>query len=283
MKQRIITAVIIAPLTIAGVFLLPLNLFMLFAAVIFLLASKEWGAFVNKAKPMTVFYLFVILLGASIFVLPVEQIWNHGIVNSLIYWCLMIAGAWWVLSLIMVVSYPKTARFWSTSWLIKSLMGVLTLLPFFFGMVLLRSINIETDFYFGAELLLFVFMLVWAADTGAYFCGKRFGKHKLAINVSPGKTIEGFLGGVTLAMIVAYVGTCIFAVSDEKTFVFLIASFITICVSALGDLNESIFKREAGLKDSGNLLPGHGGILDRIDSLTAAVPVFAIFYLIWLN
>ena len=283
MKQRIITALIIAPLTIAGVFLLPLNLFMLFAAVIFLLASKEWGAFVSKAKPLTVFYLFVILLGASIFVLPAEQIWINGVVNSFIYWCLMIAAVWWVLSLMMVISYPKTAPFWSSSWIIKSLMGVLTLLPFFFGMVLLRSINIDTDFYFGAELLLFVFMLVWAADTGAYFCGKRFGKHKLAINVSPGKTIEGFVGGVILAMIVAYIGTCIFAVPSDKIVVFLIASFVTICVSALGDLNESIFKREAGLKDSGNLLPGHGGILDRIDSLTAAVPVFAIFYLIWLN
>lgn len=283
MKQRIITALIIAPLTIAGVFLLPLNLFMLFAAVIFLLASKEWGAFVSKAKPLTAFYLFVILLGASIFVLPAEQIWINGVVNSFIYWCLMVAAVWWVLSLMMVISYPKTAPFWSRSWIIKSLMGVLTLLPFFFGMVLLRSINIDTDFYFGAELLLFVFMLVWAADTGAYFCGKRFGKHKLAINVSPGKTIEGFVGGVILAMIVAYIGTCIFAVPGDKMVVFLIASFVTICVSALGDLNESIFKREAGLKDSGNLLPGHGGILDRIDSLTAAVPVFAIFYLIWLN
>jgi phosphatidate cytidylyltransferase len=282
-KQRIITAVIIAPLTIAGVFLLPLNLFMLFAAVIFLLASKEWGAFVNKAKPLTVFYLFIILLGVAIFVLPVEHIWINGFVNPLIYWCLMIAAGWWFVSLIMVISYPKTAPLWSKSWAIKSLMGVLTLLPFFFGTVLLRSINIETNFYFGAELLLFVFMLVWAADTGAYFCGKRFGKHKLAVNVSPGKTIEGFIGGLILAMIVAYIGTCVFAVPSEKVIIFMMASFVTICVSALGDLNESIFKREAGLKDSGNLLPGHGGILDRIDSLTAAVPVFTIFYLIWLN
>ncbi|WP_435234958.1 phosphatidate cytidylyltransferase [Psychromonas sp. PT13] len=283
MKQRIITALIIAPLTIAGVFLLPLNLFMLFAAVIFLLASKEWGAFVSKVKPLTVFYLFAILLCASVFMLPVENIWINGTVNPFIYWCLMVAAIWWVISLIMVISYPKTAPFWSSNWTIKSIMGVLTLLPFFFGMVLLRSINIDTNFYFGAELLLFVFMLVWAADTGAYFCGKRFGKNKLAINVSPGKTIEGFIGGLLLAMIVAYLGTVFFAIASDKIFVFLVSSFVTICVSALGDLNESIFKREAGLKDSGNLLPGHGGILDRIDSLTAAVPVFAIFYLIWLN
>ena len=283
MKQRIITALIIAPLAIAGIFLLPLKFFMLFSAAIFLLASKEWGGFVSQKKSSLVLTLFALLLGVTIFILPVEQLWVDGAVNPFVSYCLSFAAAWWCLSLVMVISYPKTAAIWTNSYIIKSLMGLSTLLPFFWGMLLLRSVNIERDFYFGAQLLMFVFALVWAADTGAYFCGKKFGKHKLAANVSPGKTIEGFIGGQISAILVAFAGSIFFAIPAEKMFVFFIAAFVTTCVSALGDLNESIFKREAGLKDSGNLLPGHGGILDRIDSLTAAVPVFAVIYLIWLN
>ncbi len=283
MKQRIITALIIAPLTIACFFLLPLNFFMLFAAVIFLLASKEWGSFVSKKKPFLILSLFAVLLGISIFILPLEQLWLNGKVNPLICYCLTIAAVWWCVSLLMVISYPKTAAIWAKSCIIKSLMGLSTLVPFFWGMLLLRSVNIHSDFYYGAQLLMFVFALVWAADTGAYFCGKKFGKYKLAVNVSPNKTIEGFIGGLLAAMLVAFFGSLFFAIAAEKMFLFFVAALVTTMVSTLGDLNESIFKREAGLKDSGNLLPGHGGILDRIDSLTAAVPIFAVIYLIWLN
>ena len=283
MKQRIITALIIAPLTIAGIFLLPLEFFMLFSAVIFIMASKEWSNFVSKEESRLVLYLFAFLLGVTVFNLPVDQIWLNGSVNPFIYYCLIVAAIWWCLSLLMVFSYPKTAAIWANSKIIKSLMGLCTLIPFFWGMLLLRSVNIQDDFYFGAELLMFVFALVWTADTGAYFCGKKFGKHKLAVNVSPGKTIEGFIGGLISAMLVAVFGSLFFAIPAEKMFLFFVAAFVTTLVATLGDLNESIFKREAGLKDSGNLLPGHGGILDRIDSLTAAVPIFAVMYLIWLN
>ena len=107
-------------------------------------------------------------------------------------------------------------------------------------------------------------------------------RHKLAPNVSPGKTIEGLIGGLLCSMLVAYFASHFFDIPAEKLSIFFIASLVTTLVSALGDLTESIFKREADLKDSGNLLPGHGGILDRIDSLTAAVPVFALIYIYWL-
>ena len=283
MKQRIITALIIAPLAIAAIFFLPFKFFVLFASTLYLLASKEWGGFVAKVKTSLIIYLFAIILAGTLLLIPLHALWLDGGINPLIIYCLVIAASWWCLSLLMVISYPKSAKFWAKSKVIKSVMGLCTLIPFFWGTLLLRSINIEQDFYFGAQLLMFVFALVWAADTGAYFCGKNFGKHKLAANVSPGKTIEGFVGGLVSAMIVAYIGSVYFAITNDKLFIFFVASFVTTCVSALGDLNESIFKREAGLKDSGNLLPGHGGILDRIDSLTAAVPVFSIFYLLWLH
>ncbi|MFT6987593.1 MAG: phosphatidate cytidylyltransferase [Psychromonas sp.] len=283
MKQRIITALILAPIAIAGIFFLPFKFFMLSCAAVFLLASKEWGGFVSKKHSSLVLYLFATVLGATLLFIPVTQIWSEGVVNPLISGGLTVAALWWCLSLLMVISYPKTASLWKNNPIIKGVFGLLTLLPFFWGMVLLRSVNIDDNVYYGAQLLMFVFLLVWAADTGAYFTGKKFGKNKLAASVSPGKTIEGFLGGLVSSMLVASIASLFFAIPTEKMVVFFVAAFVTNIVSALGDLSESIFKREAGLKDSGNLLPGHGGILDRIDSLTAAVPVFAVIYLIWLS
>lgn len=283
MQQRIITALILAPLAIAGIFFLPLKFFMLFSALIYLLSSKEWAGFVSKIPSGVILFIFGLVLGGTLLLIPAEQIWSAGKVNGYIIYGLLAASIWWCISLLMVISYPRSAKLWQKSKLIKSVFGLLTLVPLFWAMVVLRSVNIHHDFYFGAELLMYVFCLVWAADIGAYFCGKKFGKHKLAPNVSPGKTIEGFLGGVISAMLVAMIGLNFFVIPTDKMALFLVGSLVTIMVSALGDLSESIFKREAGLKDSSNLLPGHGGILDRIDSLTAAVPVFTLIYLFWLS
>ncbi|MGB5444094.1 MAG: phosphatidate cytidylyltransferase [Psychromonas sp.] len=283
MKQRIITALILAPLAIGAIFFLPLQFFMLFAAVIFLLSSKEWGGFVSKAPSSWLLYFFGSVLGATLLLIPVEHIWIDGKINGYIIYGLFAAAIWWCLSFLMVITYPKSASLWQKNKLIKALFGLLTLVPLFWAMVVLRSVNIHHDFYFGGALLMYVFVLVWAADIGAYFCGKKFGKRKLAPNVSPGKTVEGFLGGLFSAMIAAFCVGIFFTIPEHKMLPYLIASLVTIMVSALGDLSESVFKREAGLKDSSNLLPGHGGILDRIDSLTAAVPVFTLFYLLWLS
>ena len=282
MKQRIITALILAPLAVSGIFFLPLQFFMLACAALFLLASKEWAGFVDKTASSFILYFFGALLGLTLVMMPIEKIWLAGSINSAFVIGLSIAAAWWVVALLMVLNYPNSAKVWSKNKPLKTLFGLLTLIPFFWGMVALRSIDIQHDFYFGSELLMYVFLLVWAADTGAYFVGKNFGKHKLAPKVSPGKTREGFLGGLVSAMLIALLGTFYFSVEADNILLFLGASLVTTFVSALGDLTESIFKREAGLKDSSNLLPGHGGILDRIDSLTAAVPVFALFYLTWL-
>ena len=282
MKQRIITALILAPLAISAIFFLPLKFFMLFAALIFLLASKEWTGFVSKTPSFSTIYLFALFLGVTLISMPVSALWQNALPHPFIMYGLVVANVWWCIALMLVVRYPHSASLWQSNKLIKSIFGLLTLVPLFWGLVLLRSVNMQHDFYFGAELLMYVFLLVWAADTGAYFAGKNFGKHKLAPNVSPGKTIEGFLGGLVSAMLIAFLAAQYFTISSDKITLFLIASLITTLVSALGDLTESIFKREAGLKDSGNLLPGHGGILDRIDSLTAAVPVFSLLYVYWL-
>ena len=280
MKQRIITALVLAPIAIGAIIFLPLKFFMLAAAAVFLLASREWAGFVDKKPSSFILYFFGAVLGLTIAMLPIESTWQATGVNPTLLYFIIAGVVWWVVASLMVFSYPKSAKWWSKSKGLKSIFGLLTLVPFFWGMVVLRSVDIYHDFYYGAELLLHVCLLVWAADTGAYFFGKRFGKNKLAPNVSPGKTIEGFAGGVAVAMVVALCSSLMLSIPDDKVVMFFVGSLAAILVSALGDLTESIFKRESGLKDSSNLLPGHGGILDRIDSLTAAVPVFALFYLL---
>ena len=185
----------------------------------------------------------------------------------------------WVAALLLVLTYPASAAFWRHSRPLRLLFGVLTLVPFFWGMVALRQYHYETDHFAGAWWLLFVLLLVWGADSGAYMFGKMFGKHKLAPKVSPGKTWEGFLGGLVSSALIALLFATL-APLTVSTGTLVICAVIATLASVLGDLTESMFKREAGIKDSGNLIPGHGGMLDRIDSLTAAVPVFACLLLL---
>jgi phosphatidate cytidylyltransferase len=281
-KQRIITALVLAPLAIAAIFFLPLKFFMLFAAGVFLLASKEWAGFVSDKPSSKVLFTFGLILGVTLIFMPANAIWEFELPHHFISSGLTVAAFWWGIAFMLVVRYPHSASLWKSNKILKCIFGLLTLIPFFWGLVVLRSVNMTQDFYFGAQLLMYVFLLVWAADSGAYFVGRQFGKHKLAPNVSPGKTIEGLIGGLLSAAVVSYFASQYFIIESDKLAIFFVGSILTTLVSALGDLTESVFKREAGLKDSSNLLPGHGGILDRIDSLTAAVPVFALIYIHWL-
>lgn len=194
---------------------------------------------------------------------------------------LIAAGVWWVFASLLAMTYPQSARFWQSSTVIRYAFGLFTLLPFFWSVVFLRFSHVKHDSYHGAKLVLFVCLLVWAADSGAYFVGKTFGKHKMAPSVSPNKTIEGLLGGIGMALLVAWLSADWFSVEFSSYSAMVIITFMTVTISVLGDLVESMFKRAANIKDSSNLLPGHGGILDRIDSLTAAFPVFALLYFVF--
>jgi len=151
------------------------------------------------------------------------------------------------------------------------------------GLVAVRSLNYAEQPLFGGFAVLFVLLLVWAADVGAYFAGVRYGRNKLMTAVSPGKTMEGLCGGVTLAFVVMMVLAHWLKIPAEQFAGYYITGLVTVVASVFGDLNESMFKRCAGVKDSGKLLPGHGGILDRIDSLTAALPIFTLSYLWFLT
>ena len=269
--QRILTAIVLIPLVIIALFFAPLSIFSYLIIAVCALATWEWSHFLGMVEKTqkAIFMVLIISLLALLYLIPIDLSLKGKLYTYII--CLSIV--WWLIALLLVISYPQSAKYWSKSILIKLLFALFTLIPFYISMLELRSINYDIDRYTGAVWLLYVFVLVWATDTGAYFAGRAIGKHKLAVKVSPGKTIEGFIGGVSLAILVCLLVylTGYFAISFIN---FLSSSLLAILVSVLGDLTESMFKREAGIKDSGNLIPGHGGILDRIDSLTAAVPVF---------
>ena len=296
LKQRITTALILAPLALAAIFLLPLQWFALAIAGVFILATKEWAVLVDKNNsklPNALIVGYSLILGATLLVVPpdVRNIWHVSngeiVLVPLVSGILVVGAVWWLICAVLVATYPNSAKAWTKNTLVKVVLGLVTLVPFFWAMLALRSYDYAHDQLSGAWLVMLVMFLVWGADSGAYFIGKKFGKNKLAPKVSPGKTREGFFGGIVVSMIIALIAAVVMAVlpsgelDSSKLVIILFTCFVTSISSTLGDLNESMFKREAGVKDSGTLLPGHGGMLDRIDSLTAALPVFAVIYLVF--
>jgi len=183
---------------------------------------------------------------------------------------------WWLLAVLLVLSFRQTQHLWAQSRVLKVLMGFLTLVPSFAAILLLRQVNFQASPYTGAWLICLLLGLVWAADIGGYVIGKPFGKHKLLPQVSPGKTVEGLVGGLLFVMLLV-AGVAYQQNWPEQAGLWFAAAVLLTLLSVFGDLSESMFKRVAGLKDSGSIFPGHGGMLDRIDSLTATAPLFAVF------
>jgi phosphatidate cytidylyltransferase len=269
LKQRIITALILAPLVLGGVFLLPPPYFGWFFALILALAAWEW-ANLSSLTTQVVRVSYALLIAAlAIKVLP-------GLSTA---WVLSIAVFWWVVASILVLTYPGSSRMWSQPW-VSTLLGLVILLPMWKALVFIREARFTPLEDFNVLfLILYVLLLVWAADVGAYFSGKAWGKAKLAPNVSPGKSWAGAWGGVTAALILGVVAAYLMGLSLLHSLLFLLITMLTAMVSIIGDLTESMFKRTRGIKDSSALLPGHGGVLDRIDSLLAAIPVFVFLLL----
>ncbi|MFC1236071.1 phosphatidate cytidylyltransferase [Vibrio sp. F74] len=277
MKQRIITALILAPLAVLAIFELPLPLFLLVVTGITVLALWEWAQFVGSQSRYLAMIPTLTCLVISYWVIPSDVVSLNQLTFSHMA-LLIVASIWWLIASALAITYPKSTRFWQHSKVLRQLFGVLTVLPFFWSLLILRAQNIELEPYHGAKLVLFVCLLVWAADSGAYFTGKAFGKRKMAPNVSPNKTIEGLVGGIVVALMVGWFTASIFDIHFSSVASMIIITLVTVIISVLGDLVESMFKRVSGIKDSSNIIPGHGGVLDRIDSLTAAFPVFTLLY-----
>ncbi|GAA4497049.1 phosphatidate cytidylyltransferase [Pseudaeromonas paramecii] len=276
MRQRIITALVLVILVLGWIFWLPEPFFLGGAVLIYLMASREWARFTPGYPRWLIPLCYGLLLAGSLFVLaPLSQAQRQA--NPWLWLILSLGGLWWLLALFMVLRYPAATRWWRGKNGVKGLFGVLTLLPFFWALVLLRG---AAPGWQGGLILLFVMALVWCADSGAYFVGRQWGRHKMLPRVSPNKTLEGLLGGLIIAGALAVVVPLWAGFPLVQALGILLCSLLAMLASVLGDLSESLFKREVGIKDSGTLLPGHGGVLDRVDSLTAALPIFVLCYLL---
>lgn len=288
LKERILSAIVMIAVAIGALFALSPLPFTLAIAAIIVLGMWEWAQFAGFKRPIARAIVGFVTFGLLFFpiIAATSHIQASRFLTDETTPLLFVGCIWWLVAFGLVITYPKSAEIWAKSVSAKFIFGFCTLVPFLIGTLALRFYQYNVNEYQGLYLLLYVFLLVWGADSGAYFAGRAFGKHKLAPKVSPGKSWEGAIGGVITSAIIAVIflkttPENVFG-RDLDTGAFVILSIITVAVSILGDLSESMFKRQAGIKDSSNLIPGHGGILDRIDSLTAAVPVFATGFFFFL-
>ena len=284
LKERVLSAVVMVIVALAAIFWLPPLALTIALSALVVLGMWEWAQFVGFKSQMS----RVVVAGVTTCILLLLVVANTDYINAARFMtalsviALFIACVWWLAALILVVTYPNSAKLWAKSVVAKFLFGICTLFPFLIGLLAIRFNNYTLDAYQGTYLLLYAFLLVWGADSGAYFFGRALGKHKLAPKVSPGKSWEGALGGLFTSGVIAFAflqatPNDVFGRTLEMM-PFIAVSVATVAISVLGDLAESMFKRQAGIKDSSNLIPGHGGILDRVDSLTAAIPFFATMF-----
>jgi phosphatidate cytidylyltransferase len=261
LKQRVITALILAPMVVTAVLLLPNHYLALIVSSVIAVGGMEWARLSGIEIPfLQIIYsiaLFICLVGLYYWLPPT---WVSGI--------MLVSVAWWLFALLRLTRY-RIDRARSDSVLIRGAEGFIVLLPAGLALISIHSIPVT-----GPGLLLFVLILIWSADSGAYFAGHRWGKHKLAPEVSPGKTREGVYGAMASALLCAIFLVVWLGSGLGQAPLIIILCLVTMLASVVGDLFESLIKRQQGVKDSGQLLPGHGGMLDRIDSLTAAAPVF---------
>lgn len=263
LKQRTLTALVLAPIAIAIILFLPTAAVAVIIAALCLQALWEWtrlAGFVAIAPRAAIIVLNVVLLAL------LWMVRDHAIA-----WIVIGAGvAWWALALLWMANFSFAAAPTRENALIKWLAGEFAVLPAW-----LALIEIHADPVHGHAWALFAVMLIWVADTGAYFTGKRYGTRKLSPRISPNKTTAGAWGALAGGGLLAILAGCLLDVRGTALVALVGLALVTVAASIAGDLFESLMKRQANVKDSGTLFPGHGGLLDRVDSLFAAVPVFA--------
>ena len=279
LKQRIITALILAPLALFAILYLPLFSFQIVIALVVGLGAWEWSSMSGMTRTFSkAAYTILVSLTCVSFsiILPADSIWHQGQLNSLYTYILCVASIWWVVSLGMIIAYPKYSSLWYNSKVLRGIFGFLTLIPTWVAVVTLRTSLFDVEPFYGASLIFYVLGIVWAADVGAFFVGVKFGKHRIMPTVSPKKSWEGSAGG--LLMVFATAGLLAIQIEQSFTVWHWLGFGLVVAVSGtVGDFFESYLKRKAGVKDSGIMLPGHGGFLDRFDSTLFAVPCSVVY------
>ena len=288
LKQRIITAVLLLPLVGCLLFLPDLLTFSAILVPIFGILVWEWSRLLQtgKAGQSVFIVLSLAAVGGLFYQLYQQDFFSEASLPLLWYDAypfklLIVALLVWVVASIFVLLYPKTTKtLFRGPWL-RGLLGIVILAAAWLAIVVIRSLLINVDYTLGAWMLLLMLVIIWGADVGAYFAGKTWGKTKLAPVVSPNKTWEGALGGLVLAVAVGMAVASLLSLELDwlKFTVFVI---VMVVLSVFGDLFESMLKRQANIKDSSNILPGHGGLLDRLDSTLSVAPFF-VAGVLWLE
>jgi phosphatidate cytidylyltransferase len=271
LSKRLFSALIMVPLVALSVLYLAPSGFAMLVMLVMLAAAWEWSALVPLyTVPARVSYLLVLVAATAI-------AWyfarSEVFVNSLLW----VTMAWWLFVLFWITRPALGSEITSLHTTAKSVLGLALLVCAWLALVVLHSRPDQ-----GSHWVLYVLVLVWIADSGAFFVGKAFGRNKLAPLVSPGKTWEGVMGALGASALFAFGYAHFLDLQPPLFSSFILVSLVTVMFSIAGDLLESLLKRQRGVKDSGRLIPGHGGILDRIDSLLAAAPVF-VFGMRWIG
>lgn len=272
LRQRVITAVVLMLVLLSVLFLLPPLAFTILITLVVAEGAYEWTALSGvTARHWRVLYV------AALFLLGWLLLQFGPALIAVLLGC---AVVWWLLAFVLVLRFPAPNPLLRHSSFLL-LAGAFVLVPGWFALQSLQQLPGSRNFF-----VLWFILLVAAADTGAYFAGKAFGRRKLAPAVSPNKTWEGFVGGVLLTCVVAVLGARLGPVAALNTVslpLLLVAAVVLALLSVVGDLFESLLKRLQNMKDSGNILPGHGGVMDRLDSITAALPLYALLLIMVLQ
>lgn len=268
-KTRVIAALVLTPLAIAAMLLLPTPWLMALAAVIFLAGLWEWLRLTDIDDTLARSVLLVVNLALMVAIVWASRT-GQGFSYVLLQIMVVIGVVWWLLACLWLKHYRFASDHNTHARVFKLAAGTLAIVP---AWCALAWIHAEP---MGHRWLFVSLALVWAADSGAYFVGRHYGKRKLSPRISPNKTVEGLLGGLAAGLIVALAFAPLAGATLAQLPAVALVALVAVGFSVVGDLFESLLKRHVGAKDSGDLIPGHGGILDRIDGVIAALPVFAL-------
>jgi phosphatidate cytidylyltransferase len=258
LKQRIITGTLLILFSLFILFYFTRPQFCIATALLMLWGTWEWTKLMSLRRTLPRL-AYVALMAACLFgalFVPVALI-------------LGMATCFWLIALLLVFFYPTGSRWWGKGVVLRGVMGLFVLLPCW------AALNEIRQYHDGLPALIFLFVLIWGADSVAFFVGKKWGKHRLAPRVSPLKSIEGVVGACVFAILYTIAALIVMHAPFALWGWVILFSCVVVLFSVVGDLFESMLKRQVNLKDVSQLLPGHGGLLDRIDSLLAAAPLFA--------